>query len=299
MPKKKVQSSLFDNDDELLAWKEHWKGMPEFKQQDTMPYQKITMNFTREEDVKAFAELIGQKITYKTDTLWFPKLNLEKPSNFIYTDESDISRLHNLERSVGEEANEQCPRDFYRLNANRRIPVDSGTIFRVAEIFTDRYENIGMSGLNYTTFAQDRSERIPPYYLNTRVYSMILIDNSLPHRWRGKYNEDTDLSIRVMKDGLCTVLFNAFLGDKTQTMLMKGGNTDTIYNQGDDRLEFAKSLAEQHPDVVKVVWKFNRWHHQVDYSGFRRLNKLKFKDDIEIGEGVNNFGMVLKRVANK
>jgi hypothetical protein len=127
---------------------------------------------------------------------------------------------------------------------------------------------------------------------------MILIDNSLPHRWRGKYNEDTDLSIRVMKDGLCTVLFNAFLGDKTQTMLMKGGNTDTIYNQGDDRLEFAKSLAEQHPDVVKVVWKFNRWHHQVDYSGFRRLNKLKFKDDIEIGEGVNNFGMVLKRVAN-
>ncbi len=187
---------------------------------------------------------------------------------------------------------------FYRLNANRRIPVDSGTIFRVAEIFTDRYENIGISGLNYTTFAQDRSERIPPYYLNTRVYSMILIDNSLPHRWRGKYNEDTDLSIRVMKDGLCTVLFNAFLGDKTQTMLMKGGNTDTIYNQGDDRLEFAKSLAEQHPDVVKVVWKFNRWHHQVDYSGFRRLNKLKFKDDIEIGEGVNNFGMVLKRVAN-
>jgi len=65
----------------------------------------------REEDVKAFAELIGQKITYKTDTLWFPKLNLEKPSNFIYTDEPDISRLHNLERSVGEEANEQCPRE--------------------------------------------------------------------------------------------------------------------------------------------------------------------------------------------
>jgi len=111
MPKKKVQSSLFDNDEDMLVWKEHWKGMPEFKQQDTMPYQKITMNFTREEDVKAFGELIGQKVTYKTDTLWFPKLNLEKPSNFIYTDEPDISRLHNLERSVGEEANEQCPRE--------------------------------------------------------------------------------------------------------------------------------------------------------------------------------------------
>lgn len=188
---------------------------------------------------------------------------------------------------------------FYRLNANRRIPVDSGTIFRAAEEFTDRYENVALSGLNYTTFAQDRSERIPPFYLNTRVYSMILINNELPHRWRGKYNEDTDLSIRVMKDGWCTILFNAFLGDKTQTMIMKGGNTDTIYNKGDNRLEFAQSLAEQHPDVVKVSWKFNRWHHQVDYSRFRRFNKLKLKEGIVIEEGVNNFGMVLKRVANK
>ena len=110
MPKKKVQSSLFDNDSELLVWNQHWKGMPEFKQQDTMPYQKITMNFMNEEDVKAFSELIGQKITYKTDTLWFPKLNLEKPSNFIYTDESNISNIHNIEGSVGEEANEQRTR---------------------------------------------------------------------------------------------------------------------------------------------------------------------------------------------
>jgi hypothetical protein len=106
MANKKVQSSLFNNQDEFLVWKEHWKDMPEFKQEDNMPYQKITMNFTKEEDVKAFAELIGQKITYKTDTLWFPKLNLEKPSNFIYTDESNLSDLRNIEGEVGEEAND-------------------------------------------------------------------------------------------------------------------------------------------------------------------------------------------------
>ena len=82
-------------------------------------------------------------------------------------------------------------------------------------------------------------------------------------------------------------------------MIMKGGNTDTIYNKGDNRLEFAQSLAEQHPDVVKVSWKFNRWHHQVDYSRFKKFNKLKLKEGITIEEGVNNFGMVLKRVANK
>jgi hypothetical protein len=126
---------------------------------------------------------------------------------------------------------------------------------------------------------------------------MLLINNSLPHRWRGRYNEDTDLSLRVLKDGWCTVQFNAFLGDKVATMTMKGGNTDTIYNTGDNRLEFAKSLQEQHPDVVKVTWKFERWHHQVDYRPFKK-NRLIFKENIVIKEGLDNFGMILKRVNN-
>jgi len=28
-----------------------------------------------------------------------------------------------------------------------------------------------------------------------------LIRNDIPYRWRAKYNEDTDLSLRVLKDG--------------------------------------------------------------------------------------------------
>ena len=52
-------------------------------------------------------------------------------------------------------------------------------------------------------------------------------------------------------------------------MSQKGGNTDSIYNTGDNRFEFAKSLQRQHPDVVKVTKKFGRWHHHVDYSPFR------------------------------
>lgn len=60
---------------------------------------------------------------------------------------------------------------------------------------------------------------------------------------------------------------------------MKGGNTDTVYAETNDRKEFAESLKEQHPDVVDVVWRFNRWHHDVDYRRFRG-NKLKI-----IGQG--------------
>ena len=74
-----------------------------------------------------------------------------------------------------------------------------------------------------------RKFKIPPYYPNTRIYSCMLIKNDIPYRWRGRYNEDTDLSIRVLKDGWCTILFNAFLADKSQTMTMKGGNTEDLY----------------------------------------------------------------------
>lgn len=181
---------------------------------------------------------------------------------------------------------------FYRSNRNKRHFVDSGTILKCAEDFTDRYENVVLSGLNYVMFCPDDSERIPAYYLNTRIYSCILIRNDIPLRWRGRYNEDTDLSLRVLKAGWCTILFNAFLAQKAGTMTMKGGNTDELYAD-DGRKKMAQSLVDQHPDLVTIVWKFKRWQHQVDYSVFKR-NKLKKKPDLAIKPGVDEYGMVLK-----
>jgi hypothetical protein len=186
---------------------------------------------------------------------------------------------------------------FHRLNRNEKPKVTSGTIFKCAEDFVDRYTNIAIAGFNYFSFCK-ATDKVPAYYLNTRIYSCILIDNSIDYRWRGLYNEDTDLSLRVLKDGLCTILFNAFLAGKVTTMRMKGGNTDTIYNTGDKRLAFAKSLQEQHPDVVKVVWRFNRWHHLVNYKPFAK-NILIKKEDIEIKNEVNNYGMKLIEMTNE
>ena len=114
-------------------------------------------------------------------------------------------------------------------------------IFYAAEDFVLRYSNIGMSGFQYEMFAP-RKSRHNPFILNTRIYSCILLINSIRHRWRGKYNEDTDISLRILKDGMCTVLFVAFLADKKATLRMKGGNTDELYAQTNNRLEFAESL---------------------------------------------------------
>jgi hypothetical protein len=180
---------------------------------------------------------------------------------------------------------------FHRLNKNMKPKVTSGTIFKIAEDFVERYSNVALAGFNYYSFCKT-TDKVPAFYLNTRIYSCILIDNKIPHRWRGIYNEDTDLSIRVLKDGYCTILFNAFLAGKITTMRMKGGNTDQLYKD-DGRKKMAESLQQCHPDIVKVVWKFNRWHHQVDYKKFK-VNKLIKKQNLNIQNKINNYGMELK-----
>ena len=180
---------------------------------------------------------------------------------------------------------------FFRLNHNLKVPVISGTIFKVMEDFVDRYENIALAGPDYFMFTP-RKCALPAFLINTRIYSCILIRNDIPFRWRGKYNEDTDLSLRVLKAGWCTIQFYAFLQFKTTTMMMKGGNTDELYKD-DGRLKMAQSLQEQHPDIVKISRKFKRWQHHVDYSRFKR-NKLIRKSGLIIPERVNNYGMKLQ-----
>lgn len=182
---------------------------------------------------------------------------------------------------------------FNRLNRNIKPVVLTGSLFKAAEDFTDRYENVALSGFNYYSFCKS-TDPVPPFYLNTRVYSCILIKNDLPYKWRGRYNEDTDLSLRVLKDGWCTILFNAFLAGKVTTMRMKGGNTDELY-ANDGRKKMAEALAELHPDVATVVWKFNRWHHKVDYKSFKK-NKLIKKQNILIKNNIDNYGMKLVEI---
>jgi hypothetical protein len=180
---------------------------------------------------------------------------------------------------------------FFRLFNNIKTPVTTGAIFRAMEDFSDRYTNVAISGPNYFMFAPRKSGKIKPLTMNTRVYSCSLISCEIPHRYRDVYNDDTDICLRVLKDGLCTVLFNAFLCMKATTMTVKGGNTP-IY-QGDGRRMMAESLQRQHPDVVTIVQKWGRWQHQVNYLPFRR-NALVLREDVEIVEGKDDFGMELE-----
>jgi hypothetical protein len=185
---------------------------------------------------------------------------------------------------------------FHRLNRNTKIEVGDGTILRCAEDFVQRYENIAVSGLNYSNFCPATSP-FPAYNLNTRIYSCLLIRNDIPYRWRGRYNEDTDLSLRVLKDGWCTMQFNAFLAGKVTTQRMSGGNTKEFYKV-EGTMQKSQMLVEMHPDVTKLVWRYNRWHHHVDYTPYKDL-KLIRKQGLEFGDKINEYGMELVTVAEE
>lgn len=65
-----------------------WKNMPEFVQEKQTPYAKIIFRFDNEEDLQEFAKLIGQKLTSKTKSRWYPELERGKNRDMRYTDES-------------------------------------------------------------------------------------------------------------------------------------------------------------------------------------------------------------------
>jgi hypothetical protein len=179
---------------------------------------------------------------------------------------------------------------FHYLNRNEKYEVRTGATLKAAEDFVCRYSNVPVAGLNYYSFCK-KTDAVPPYVLNTRIYSCLLIENASSYRWRGRYNEDTDLSLRVLKDGLCTIQFNAFLCGKITTQRMKGGNTDEFY-ESEGTLPKSQMLANLHPDVAKVVFKFNRWHHHVDYLPFKK-NRLKKIVDTSNMSKIDNYGLTL------
>lgn len=236
-----------------------------------------------------YCEVIKLDMSYKDSYDTFDDLGDSKSKgpgaarNFCW--EHSIKNGYKYHWVMDDNANE----GFFYMWRNKKIKCRTPVIFKCCEDFVERYSNIGIAGLNYAKFCKE-SDKTPAYVLNTRIYSFLLIRNDLPFRWRGRYNEDTDLSLRVLKDGWCTIQFNAFLAGKATTQKIKGGNTDEFY-ENEGTLPKSEMLEKMHPDVAKVVWKFNRWHHQVDYSSFKQ--NLEPIVDISKFEKADYYGIKL------
>lgn len=83
------QMDIFDIIGEQEYWREHWKNMPEFIQEDLQPHQSIIVHFENREDMDNFSKLINQKLTYKTKSVWYPEAEIGKIANKRYIQDDE------------------------------------------------------------------------------------------------------------------------------------------------------------------------------------------------------------------
>lgn len=57
---------------EEVNYDDEWQGMPEFDQPNKESFRHLIVHFKTAEDVKEFFDLVKQKDTGKTKTIWFP-----------------------------------------------------------------------------------------------------------------------------------------------------------------------------------------------------------------------------------
>lgn len=61
-------------------WQEHWKGMPEFGQEDLTPYKTILVHFENKSDMEKFARLTEQNVNLATKCIWYPRAEIDEVS---------------------------------------------------------------------------------------------------------------------------------------------------------------------------------------------------------------------------
>lgn len=83
--KKKLNNPLFEIDD-ADEYETEWRGMPEFHQPDNGAFRQIIVSFDDQAGVDAFAKAIGQNLTDKTKSVWYPPRERNNVVDLFYFD---------------------------------------------------------------------------------------------------------------------------------------------------------------------------------------------------------------------
>lgn len=69
-----------------------WGGMPSFENEDQTAWGSVKVNFASEEDMKAFAKLVGQPVVSTTRSIWHPKAEIGHFADKAYVDGANGER---------------------------------------------------------------------------------------------------------------------------------------------------------------------------------------------------------------
>ena len=186
-------------------------------------------------------------------------------------------------------------RGFHMLSDNCKIKVRTGAFIRAMEEHFMAFDNVALGGPCYTNFAP-KNENRGCHIFNTRIYSWILIRNDIWNqgfKWRGTWNEDSILSLDVLKAGWATIQYYIYLQNKVATQSLAGGNTDEFYAR-EGTLRKSQMLVDVHPDVSQLKYKFGRIHHEVNYRPFAS-NDPQFRPE-RLQQGTNDYGMYVVKI---
>ena len=157
-------------------------------------------------------------------------------------------------------------RYWARIDGNHCIRAGDGWVFAAMEDHAARYANVGEAGPEYKMWVPCREAWPRPFRYNHRVMSCQLLRTAAaaPLRWRFRYNDDIDFTIRLLEAGWCTINYIAFVQAKQGTQHVPGGSSTTIYAGG----TYAKTetLVRAHPRIVNRVLRWGRPHHMIDWD---------------------------------
>ena len=86
---------VLDLEEEDKEWEQHWVEMPEYEQENQKTYKTVYIHFRTKEDFEDFAKLITKhvdsdtKLSEKTKSFWYPKLDRTKNSLLRWIEEEE------------------------------------------------------------------------------------------------------------------------------------------------------------------------------------------------------------------
>lgn len=73
-----------------------WTGMPDFHQDDLLPHRTLYLHFANDDDVAAFAALLGQQVTASTKYLWYPPQEIDHYAHLRFVEDEDAAEVPDL-----------------------------------------------------------------------------------------------------------------------------------------------------------------------------------------------------------
>ena len=71
-------------------WYDIWRGMPEYLHKDLSPYKQVIVSFRSSADFEAFAAAIGQRMSPRCRSIWFPEAEILHEIDWRYSDAEDL-----------------------------------------------------------------------------------------------------------------------------------------------------------------------------------------------------------------